>query len=383
MRILFLDQSGKLGGAELLLLDIATFYRDRALVGLFEPGPFAEQLQARNIPTQILSTRSLNIRKDSGLFTGLKNLQHLLPLIQTVAQQSRQYDLIFANTQKAFVIGAIASLISRRPLVYFLQDILSTDHFSQTNLKLAVRLANRCATVVIANSYATRDAFIHAGGRADLVQVIYNGFDIAKYQQLASIGRSQSVDWKADLGLSHHFVVGHFSRLSPWKGQDILISALKYCPPNIAAVFIGDALFGEADYAKKLQQQVIDLALTDRVKFLGFRNDIPQLMASCNLIAHTSTAPEPFGRVIIEGMLCRTPVIAAAAGGAVELIDSGQTGWLIEPNNPIALAAQITQIAQSPDRCQPIIESAWQSSHARFDINQICAQIDQALTSIA
>jgi glycosyltransferase involved in cell wall biosynthesis len=128
---------------------------------------------------------------------------------------------------------------------------------------------------------------------------------------------------------------------------------------------------------------VIDLALTDRVKFLGFRNDIPQLMASCDLVAHTSTAPEPFGRVIIEGMLCRTPVIAAAAGGAVELIDSGQTGWLIEPNNPIALAAKITQIAQSPDRCQPIIESAWQSSHARFDINQICAQIDQALTSIA
>jgi glycosyltransferase involved in cell wall biosynthesis len=383
MRILFLDQSGKLGGAELLLLDIATFYRDRALVGLFEPGPFAQQLQARNIPTEILSTRSLTIRKDSSLLTGLKSLKQLLPLIQTVAQRSRNYDLIFANTQKAFVIGAIASLISRRPLVYFLQDILSTDHFSQTNLKLAVGLANRRAAIVIANSHATRDAFISAGGRADLVQVIYNGFDIAKYQHLAAMGRSQSQNWKTSLGLENHFVVGHFSRLSPWKGQHILIDALTHCPPSIAAVFVGDALFGEDTYAKQLQQQVIDQGLTDRVKFLGFRDDIPQLMASCDLIAHTSIAPEPFGRVIIEGMLCRTPVIAAAAGGAVELIKSGQTGWLTEPNNPIALAAQITAAFQSPDLCQQMIEAAWQSSHDRFDINQICAQIDQALTSIA
>jgi glycosyltransferase involved in cell wall biosynthesis len=52
-------------------------------------------------------------------------------------------------------------------------------------------------------------------------------------------------------------------------------------------------------------------------------------MAACDLVTHTSTAPEPFGRVIVEAMLCGTPVIAAGAGGATELIEHGKTGWLI------------------------------------------------------
>lgn len=63
---------------------------------------------------------------------------------------------------------------------------------------------------------------------------------------------------------------------------------------------MGDALFGEQDYVQQLHQQVETLNLESQVKFLGFRSDIPQLMAACDLVAHTSTAPEPFGRVIVK-----------------------------------------------------------------------------------
>ena len=85
-------------------------------------------------------------------------------------------------------------------------------------------------------------------------------------------------------------------------------------------ILVGDALFGEQDYVKQLHQQIEELQLQNRVKFLGFRNDIPLLMAACDLVAHTSTSPEPFGRVIVEAMLSGTPVVAAASGGAVELV---------------------------------------------------------------
>ncbi|MEG4172930.1 glycosyltransferase [Microcoleus sp. S13_D1] len=70
-----------------------------------------------------------------------------------------------------------------------------------------------------------------------------------------------------------------------------------------------------------------ELGLEDRVNFLGFRSDIPQLMAICDLVAHTSTAPEPFGRVIVEAMLCGRPIVAAQSGWAIELIEPGHQ-WL-------------------------------------------------------
>jgi len=62
-------------------------------------------------------------------------------------------------------------------------------------------------------------------------------------------------------------VVGHFSRLSPWKGQHILIQALNHCSDDMIAFFVGDALFGEQEYIQQLHQQVTELELGDRFAF--------------------------------------------------------------------------------------------------------------------
>jgi hypothetical protein len=156
MKILFLDQSGKPGGAELCLVDIAKPYGKNALVGLFADGDFRSLLQENQIPVEVLTTQKININKESGLFSVLTNLGKIIPLINQVVQKAKKYDLIYANTQKALVVGAIASLLARRPLVYHLHDILSLEHFSKTNLSVAVNLINRCANLVIANSQASK-----------------------------------------------------------------------------------------------------------------------------------------------------------------------------------------------------------------------------------
>src|SRR6476646_6449847 len=159
MKILFLDQSGKPGGAELCLLDSAKPYRDRCLVALLADGPFRDLLEQQQIPVQVLSSVGIQVRKDSSWRQGLGSVTQLLPLITKVVQLSRNYDLIYANTQKALVVGALAALISRRPLVYHLHDILSPDHFSSMNRRIAVTLANRCASLVIDNSEASKAEF--------------------------------------------------------------------------------------------------------------------------------------------------------------------------------------------------------------------------------
>ncbi|MGD1875648.1 MAG: glycosyltransferase family 4 protein [Mastigocoleus sp.] len=375
MKILFLDQSGKPGGAELCLIDIAKPYQSNCMVGLFADGDFKDLLIKNHIPVQILAETPIKVRKESSIIQGLSSLSQLIPLINKVANLAKKYDVIYANTQKALVVGAIASFLSRRPLVYHLHDILSAEHFSKTNRQIAVNLANRFASLVIANSQATHKAFIEAGGRKDITGIVYNGFNSKAYitdeQEVTKI--------RQNLGLENKFVIGHFSRLAPWKGQHILIEALSKSSPEVTVILVGDALFGEKEYVKQLHQQVKDNGLENQVKFLGFRSDIPLLMSACDLVAHTSTSPEPFGRVIVEAMLSGRPVVAARAGGAVELVEDGVNGFLVTPGNVEELARVINICSENLQKTANMANAARERAAQRFDVENINQQISELL----
>jgi glycosyltransferase involved in cell wall biosynthesis len=376
-KVLFIDQSSGLGGAELCLLDIAQEYRTTSAVGLFAEGDFCQALQQLGIPHHLLTDRPLNIRKDSAWWESLRSSLSILKLVFRIVRLSRDYDVVYANTQKAFVMSAIAAAISRRPLVFHLHDILSTQHFSPANLKVVITLANWFASLVIANSDATQKAFIESGGKPELVNVVYNGFHADRYPEQPEI----RTHLRQELKINDQFVVGCFSRLSPWKGQHVLLAALAQLPKNITVLLVGDALYGEDEYVQKLHDQIAEFGLADRVKFLGFRSDVPQLMQACDVIAHTSTNAEPFGRVIVEAMLSRRPVIATAAGGAVELIRDRHTGWLVKPGDVNALTTAILEIQTLDDtsELQPIIQAAYQDSIDRFSIVKTNHEISSLL----
>ena len=366
-----------MGGAELCLLDIAKHFKSCCKVLLLSDGPFHQMLQEYDINSEVVLSTPLSVRKDGGLLQGLAALSRALPGIPAIAAQAKDYDLIYANTPKALMVGTLASILSNRPLVYHLHDIISADHFSAVNRRILVALANR-AVLVIANSKASKTAYIQAGGKPQRIEIVYNGFDRTLYE--VSLASRQAV--RQSIQLDDSFVVGHFSRLAPWKGQHILIKALSQCPETVTVLLVGDALFGEADYVASLHQQVKDLGLQNRVQFLGFRRDVPQLMASCDLVTHTSTAPEPFGRVIVEAMLSGTPVIAAAAGGALELVEPNCTGWLCPPNDASALAKQICSVLAHPELTQTITQTAHQRASACFDVQHINQQVSCLLEQV-
>jgi glycosyltransferase involved in cell wall biosynthesis len=220
---------------------------------------------------------------------------------------------------------------------------------------------------------------VEAGGRAYITHVVYNGFEPEFFRS----NESNLSQLKKQLGLEGQFIVGHFSRLSPWKGQHVLIEALAQCPEDVTAILVGDALFGEQDYVQHLHQQVAELGLEERVRFLGFRSDIVQLMSVCDLVAHTSIAPEPFGRVIVEAMLCGRPVVAASAGGAIELVEPGITGFLVPPGEPQRLAEVITRCRNQPEYIATIAYQAQSKASERFHLKIINEQIAQLLCRAA
>lgn len=378
MKVLFLDQTGKLAGAERVLLDLVKPYQQECMVGLFEDGPFQELLTKQNTPVTVLARKPIEVKRESSLLQGISSLGKFIPLLLKIVNISRNYDLIYANTPKAMVIGALASALSDRPFVYHLHDILTPDHFSSTNRRLIITLTNRFASKVIAVSQAARNAFIEAGGKAELVEVIYNGFEPSQFQGY----ESQRDAVRQELDFEDKFIVGHFCRLSPWKGQDVLLEALNYCPDDVVALFVGDALFGEEEYVAQLKQQVKNLNLESRVKFLGFRRDVPRLMTGCDLVAHTSTSPEPASRVLVETMLSGKPLVASRNGGTTELVREDKMGWLFPSGDASALGKIINERHQQPEQTAKIAIQARAMASDMFKLEKNQQEVTKLLEEV-
>ena len=384
MKTLFLSHAAALGGAELYLLDYLRHNLDSPGASgdktlLFSPGAFADALAEVGADVEVMgaSRALLGVTREAGGRRSLGAVSGLVGLARKVARTARAFEVIFANSQKAFVVGALAGRLSRRPVVWCLHDILTAEHFSRTNRKLVVTLANRFAALVIVNSRATADAFIRSGGRASLVRVVYNGVDVASYARPAR----QTEQLRAKLGIGGAPVVGVFSRLSPWKGQHVLLDALGQLP-GVHAVLVGDALFGEDDYARRLLEQTQRLGLGSRVHFLGFRRDVPELMGLCDVVAHTSTAPEPFGRVIVEGMCAGKPVVAARGGAVAEIVENGVSGCVVEPGDAAALAAALTDLLGCPAKAHALGAAAKEAASTRFSLPVMAEGISRCLAEL-
>lgn len=302
----------------------------------------------------------------------------VLGTARAAASLARDYDLMYANSQKAFVVGCVASMFARKPVLWHLHDILDRDVFSRINIGVDVFLANHVATRVIANSEATANALRANGGARARVDVIYNGLDRAVSDAVTS---GEAAALRASLGLGSTPVLGLFGRIAPWKGQHVAIRALKLLGDEspVHSVVVGDALFGEESYAAEVRALATELGLDARVHWLGFRNDVPALMRAVDVLVHTSTAPEPFGRVIAEGMLAERPVIATAGGGASEIVRAGVTAWQVQPNDPAALAAAIREVLANPSRAREIAAAGRADALVRFTLDVTLPQTERAI----
>lgn len=382
-RVLFLDQSGALGGAELSLLDIVRLRTQQGgadTVALLSDGPFRERLAEHRIDC-VVEPLAVEVQKNAGVLNQALAAPRVWSLARRLAKLARQHDAIYANTQKAAVVGALAAWLAGRPLVWHLRDMLDADHFSRANRQVVVAMTNRVASLIIANSQATADAYRRAGGTVRL-EVVHNGVDEAPFQEAAGTDRSAI---RSSLGASEAPLVGVFGRLTPWKGQHVLLDALeRESLTHTHALIVGEALFTDEDrqYADGLRQRTESGPLAGRVHWLGQRNDVPALMHTCDAVIHCSEMPEPFGRVILEGQLAGKPVIASAAGGALEILEEGVTGLLTPPGDADALAGALAQILGEPDFARRLAEAGKARAIERFGLIRCVSQVNGLLDSI-
>jgi glycosyltransferase involved in cell wall biosynthesis len=381
--ILFINHAAVIAGAEYALMQLAIAYRETSQVLLLADGPLRSVLESQGVTVKILAapTTVMSVRTSSGV-QSLKALPDLLKTAHQVAEISQNFDVIHANSQKAFIVASLARLMGGKPLTWHLHDILTASHFSPVNRKVAVFLANRFAAKMIAPSQAVVDAFVNVGGKTLRSQVIYNGISPARFEHISA---TQSEQVRAEIGISSDTpLVGLFSRLSPWKGQHVLLEAMKRLPPSAHALIVGAALFGEDDYAASIRERVQqDASLKQRVHLLGFRQDVPALMSACDILVHTSIEPEPCASVVIEGQLAHKPVIAAAAGGMFEVIQDGKTGRLVPPGDAVALANVIQSLLEHPLTANQLAQEGHQSARQKFSPDQYLQAFDQLFRTVA
>lgn len=236
-------------------------------------------------------------------------------------------------------------------------------------------LMRRFDRVLPVSDYMAR-GMREAGIPPALIETVHDGVDIERF--VAQVGRSPAAV-RAELGVPPErllaVMVGH---LRSWKGQDVVIAALRQLEPDARArlqvVFVGGAAPEEEGYRQSLLGAAADADLRPAIRFAGERGDVPDLMNAADLVLHASTAPEPFGLVVVEGMALGKPVIASQLGGPSEIFAGGD-GIAFDPARPESLAAHLRDLIADPERRRAIGEAARKRA-AEFSIAATVAKVE-------
>ena len=137
-------------------------------------------------------------------------------------------------------------------------------------------------------------------------------------------------------------------RLSRWKGLDVLIDALRWSRTTGLLAAVAGPLESRGRFEAELRHRAAALGVDGRIRFVGSCDDMPAALALADVVVNASTAPEGFGRTVIEAQAMRRPVIAADHGGAAETVEHGVSGWRVQPGDPVALAAAIDRVLALP-----------------------------------
>lgn len=337
IRVVFIGHAAELSGAELGIAELVSALSDVDLhVILASDGPLVARLQRSGVSVEVLPLRAVaRTVKREALVTRPLRLFAAAAEIGAygyrLARRLRKLrpDVVHAYTLKSLVYGGLAAKLSATPLVWQVNDRIAIDYLPSPAVRGIRLLARRATAGVIAISETTLEPL----GALDVPTSI--------------VHHAIALEPRAVKDQHDALVVGMVGRLAEWKGQHVFLAAFAQAFPDglERAVVVGSALFGEDDYADALHAQVEGLGISDRVEFRGFRDDIAGELACLDMLVHASVLPEPFGRVVVEGMAAGLPVVAPAAGGPLEIITDGVDGVLYPPGNVAALAVVLQRLA--------------------------------------
>ncbi len=374
-RVLFINHSIRDGGPGKSLFYILK-YLDRSQIIPYVLIPkdevFSERLKAEGIYENIILDKrfpenlkrprlGIAFQKEGNNQTGyldtlmkflsvLLNIIDMLSLIVTSPfwLRKNKIDVIYCNGTQAKVVGALIGFVNWCPVIWHVRNIQQTKllgYVINTLSKLSV------VRRIICVSSATAKPFAQVKQK---VRVIYNGVDIGNYNPATIEG-----ELRAKYNLSNEtIVIGSTGRIVPRKGYDLFIKSAKIVidqldekSRDIKFVIVGDTpYFFQDDHLSYLKKLVTQNGLDDYFIFTGYKKEVKEYLKDFDIFVIPSNYPDPFPRSVIEAMAFELPSIGfKGAGGIVESIDDGVTGFLCDPGDVAQLGDYILELVKDVD----------------------------------
>lgn len=318
------------GGAEAVLYRLCT--HDKAnrhhVVSLMDQGKYGPLLAKWGVPVTCLGMPRGQVTT-RGLWRLWRTIRQVRP--DTVQTWMYHADLLG---------GAVARFAGRGNIIWGIRHSTFDAETSSRSTMMVARMCARLSRVIPRRVVCCAEAArqVHAGLGYDVtrMQVIPNGYDLSVFHPDPAAGAAL----RAELGIDPaQALIGFVARFDPQKDHENLLQALVRLTERglaPACLLIGAGMEpGNAALSAMIAQR----GLGNQVHLLGPRRDIPAVMSALDLHVMTSAHGEAFPNVLAEAMACGTPCVSTDVGDAAEIV--GQTGWIVPPRNPAALADAI------------------------------------------
>ncbi|MBI5961164.1 MAG: glycosyltransferase [Chloroflexi bacterium] len=358
LRLLYVIDSLKIGGAEMLLLGMARRYLSEGheiRIAYFSEGGLHKDFEALGIPLTRLSQRGL---KDPRALTRLVNL------IRTYRP-----DVIHTHLFKSDLVGQIGAALTRVPAR--ISTLHNTSQWRKNPLFSGIMrgVMLPCDRIIAVTQYV-RD-YAHQWSHYPLSRmiVIENGVDTIRFDP----DHTTPLDRQAVWGLAPDSpVIGVIGRLHPAKGHDILLRAAVEIVREVPTAQL--IIIGDGELRAALESLSIELSLQDHVVFTGFMRDMPGVMAALDVVVFSSRW-EGLPVTLLEAMSMGRPVVATSVGGIPDVLTHETNGLLVLPDNPAALAQEVLRILRDVTLAGRLGKSAQETICERYSADVMVQRI--------
>lgn len=357
LKVLHIIGGGEFGGAERHILNLAAAIDpaevEMTVLCLFAR-PFAEAARREGVACFAVPMRN---KLDFHVVAKMKD-----------AITTSGADIVHTHGVRANLLGRLAAAGAGRPVVTTVHSLLALDYpdpLSRLANTLSERLTRGMTCHFITVSHELRAALIRQGLPGERVTTVHNGVDFTRFEPSGAAG------WECPPGLGDAPIVAIIARLHAVKGHRLFLQAARAVlakKPGVRFLVVG-----EGPDERALVKAAADLGIAGAVRFTGFVDDIPSLLARLQVLVVASRW-EGFGLTAAEALAMGVPVVATDVGGLPEIIRPFETGLLVPYGQSQAMADAVTWILDHPAEAREMAQRGRQVVRRDFSAAQMAVR---------
>ena len=383
IRILYLQSSSDLYGSGYVILSlIKSLDRNRFTPIIILPmeGELCDEFRKAGVRVVIhdLSVLRREYFSPSGSIGFILKFLLSLPYLTLFCLRNR-IDIIHTNTAAIWSGGVVAWLL-RKPHIWQIMELVERPKIGAW---LMGKMVGIFSTKVFCISDAVRKHFLKYNPKhTNKFATLYHGVDLNQYDVTKTSGSAI----RSALHLDADTVLITFAgRFNSWKGYDVFVKAIPLILDTFSKdikihfLLLGSCWPGLEHFLEELKTQIKKIPNNERyITLKGFQENLPEWLAATDIFLLPSKRPEPNATVLIAAMAMKKPVIGTNIGGTPETILDGETGFLIPPDDPLALAEKIKLLYEDSNLRKIMGENGFERIKSKFTLQNYCEKIVNA-----